>query len=280
MVPIDGKLIAQEIVARLKSLPPPRKFLGAVLVGGDAASEGFLKQKAKVAEELGIEFRLHRIPVDGATTDFLREEVGRLARPKTCGGLIVQLPLPQAINKHYVLNAIPKGKDPDMLSETALGAFYTGRSAICPPSVGTVEEIVSREGKNLRECKAVLMGSGFLTGKPIGFWLQSRVAELTILDEHAHGLRAKLKDADIVISGAGVPRLFSADDVKDGALIIDFGWNKVGGKTMGDFDSSAASERPAAADIHYTSTPGGTGPILVAKLFENFYKLNGAGGAK
>ncbi|OGZ52595.1 MAG: hypothetical protein A3B25_04025 [Candidatus Ryanbacteria bacterium RIFCSPLOWO2_01_FULL_48_26] len=274
MVIIDGKKIAAEILGKLKTLPKPEKFFGAALIGNDPASEGFLKQKAKVAKELGIEFRLYKLPED-ISTDALREEIGRLARVKNCGGFIVQLPIPKHINKHYALNAIPKEKDADVLGETSLGSFYTGRSDIVPPSVGTVEEILKRNEKNLRECSVVLMGTGFLTGKPIGFWLQDQVAELTIIDEHSKKLRGKLADADIVISGAGVPRLFSPADLKNGGLVIDFGWNKLDGKIVGDFDSML-EVGGLKLEVSYTPTPGGTGPILVAKLFENFYTLTSA----
>ncbi|MBI4059496.1 bifunctional 5,10-methylenetetrahydrofolate dehydrogenase/5,10-methenyltetrahydrofolate cyclohydrolase [Candidatus Giovannonibacteria bacterium] len=273
---VDGKKIAGEILDDLKKLPAPKKFLGAVLVGDDPASLNFLKQKEKVAEELGISFRLYKLPAD-IKTDELRQEIGRLSSPRPCGGFIVQLPLPDRINKHYVLNAIPKEKDVDLLGEAALGAFYSGRHNIVPPSVGVVEEILKRGNLNLRQSKIVLIGAGFLIGKPVGFWLQNRVAELTVFDSSAQELRAKLKDADVVISGVGQTNLFSSRDLKTGALVIDFGWNKVDGKITGDFNPSTSSGQvPGSEDksISYTKTPGGTGPILVAKLFENFYKLN------
>ncbi len=267
---IDGKKIAEEIIARLKTPPKTDKFFAAVLVGDDPASLNFLKQKEKAAGELGISFRLYKLPPD-ITTDELRREIGRLATPKLCGGFIVQLPLPDEINKHYVLNAIPKEKDADLLGEAALGAFYSGRHTVVPPSVGTVEEILKRANLNLRQLKVVLIGAGFLIGKPVGFWLQNKVAELTVFDSSAPELRAKLKDADVVVSGASRANLFGTEDLKPGALVIDFGWNKFDGKTVGDFNPADAEGK----SISYTKTPGGTGPILVAKLFENFYKLNG-----
>jgi len=266
---INGKNIADEIIKRLKALPRPQKFFGAAVVGDDAASLNFLKQKERVAKELGIEFRLHQLP-DSVTTDELRREIGRLAQPKTCGGFIVQLPLPEAANRHYVLNAIPKEKDVDCLSEAALGAFYTERGAIVPPSVAVVEEILKLEHRALRDLKVVMVGAGFLIGKPVGFWLQNKVSELVVLDATVKNLPAKLGDADIVVSGAGHARLFSARELKEGALVIDFGFNQDGGKITGDFDPAGSEEK----NIHYTKAPGGTGPILVAELFENFYKLN------
>jgi len=269
---IDGKKIASDILAELKNRPQPKKFFGAVLVGDDLASVNFLRQKESVAKELGIEFRLYRLPGE-STTDDLRREIARLATPKTCGGCIVQLPLPENVNKYYVLNAIPKEKDVDLLSEQALGGFYTGRSKVAPPSVAAVEEILRRTNHELRELKVILIGAGFLIGKPVGFWLQDKVAELTVFDKHMKNIRTRLKDADVVVSGAGVKNLFSAGDLKEGALVIDFGFNQEGGKIFGDFDASSVSSRESM--IQYTPTPGGTGPILVAKLFENFYALNG-----
>lgn len=271
-MPIDGKSIAESVIARLKALVKPETFFGAVLVGDDPASINFLKQKEKVAKELGIEFRLYDLPRE-ITTDELRKEVGRLAAPKNCGALIVQLPLPESINKHYALNAIPKGKDVDFLSEPALGAFYTGRSKAMPPSASAVEEILKTEKRNLRDLTVVMVGAGFLIGKPVGFWLQNRVAELIVLDATVKDLHARLREADIVISGAGAPGLFKAEQLKEGTVVIDFGFSRgPEGKIAGDFDPTGAD----AKNIHYTKTPGGTGPVLVAKLFENFYILNGA----
>lgn len=266
---IDGRAIAADIVAKLKAHPRVDKFFGAALVGNDAASRNFLKQKEKTARELGIDFRLYELPIE-ITTDKLREEIGRLAGQKNCGGFIVQLPLPESINKHYVLNAIPKEKDPDMLSEGALGMFYSGRGKVVPPSVAVVEEILKLYSKDLRQSSAVMVGAGFLIGKPVGFWLQNRVAELTVIDSHAKHLREKLKEADIVISGAGEADLFGAEDLKESALVIDFGFNRKHEKTVGDFDPAGAEGK----NISYTRTPGGTGPVLVAKLYENFYLLN------
>jgi methylenetetrahydrofolate dehydrogenase (NADP+)/methenyltetrahydrofolate cyclohydrolase len=271
MMIIDGREISQGIMGRLKIKLKPGRFFGAALVGEDPASINFLKQKEKVAKELGIEFRLYPLATD-ITTDELRKEIGRLAQPKTCGGFIVQLPLPTSVNRHYALNAIPKEKDVDLLSEGALGGFYTERSRVVPPSVGTVEEILKLEHRNLRDLTVVVVGAGFLIGKPFGFWLQNKIAELIVLDASVKDVHSKLGEADIVISGAGSANLFSAKHLKDGATVIDFGFNRVEGKTVGDFDPSGAEER----NIHYTKTPGGTGPILVAKLFENFYALNSA----
>ncbi len=269
---IDGKIIAAGIRERLAAMPRPDAFFGAALVGRDPASLNFLKQKEKAARELGIDFRLYELP-EHITTDDLRGEIGKLAGPKKCGGFIVQLPLPEKINRHYALNAIPREKDADLLGEAALGAFYTGRSRVAPPSVGVVEEILKLEKRDLRDLTVVMVGAGFLIGKPVGFWMQNRVGELTVVDVTVKDVHARLRDADIVIAGAGRAGLFGVEHLKEGAVVIDFGYGRgADGKIAGDFDPAGAEEK----GIHYTRTPGGTGPILVEKLFENFYELNRA----
>jgi methylenetetrahydrofolate dehydrogenase (NADP+)/methenyltetrahydrofolate cyclohydrolase len=266
MTIIDGKKIAADILGTLRTRPRTGQFFAAAVVGEDPASLHFLSQKEKTARELGIDFRIHQLP-GGMATDALRREIGRLAAPSRCGAIIVQLPLPEHVNKHYALNAIPKWKDPDLLSEAALGAFYSGRHPIVPPSVGAMDHLLRLYCGDLRRVSVVVIGAGLLIGKPIGFFLQNRVAQLTIIDRSAPHLKEKLAEADVVVSGAGSPRLFNGADLKPGALVIDFGYGRdKDGVIRGDFD-------PAAAEATYTPTPGGTGPILVAKLFENFFAL-------
>jgi methylenetetrahydrofolate dehydrogenase (NADP+)/methenyltetrahydrofolate cyclohydrolase len=276
MQAIDGKTIAGGILNRLKARPVPKKFLGAVLVGEDKSSVSFLRQKEKTAEELGVDFRLYRFPAT-IMNDELRREVGKIVAHKTCGGFIVQLPLPERLNWYYILNAIPKEKDVDVLSERALGAFYVGRSGILPPAVGAVEEIL-RDIKvllpgeaGLRSCSVAVVGLGLLVGRPVANWIMRRAKE-TILLRSASDL-ALLNRADIVITGVGRAGLVAPEMLKDGAGIIDFGYGTRDGKYSGDFDVRRLAASGSRL-LFYTPTPGGTGPILVAKLFENFYELN------
>ena len=131
---------------------------------------------------MGIDFRLYNFP-ENSTNDFLRKEVGKIALLKRVGGVIVQLPLPEQINKHYVLNVIPREKDVDVLGERALGAFYTGRNLILPPAVGVVEEILKFKNLKILDLKVAVVGAGFLVGKPIAIWLIDKVKELTIFEK-------------------------------------------------------------------------------------------------
>jgi methylenetetrahydrofolate dehydrogenase (NADP+)/methenyltetrahydrofolate cyclohydrolase len=265
---IDGKKIAAEILAKLKSQPAPKKFLAVFLVGSDASSISFVKQKEKIAKELGVDFRLYKFPPE-ISSDELRGEVRKIAEHKTCGGVVVQLPLPEHINTHYVLNAIPREKDVDVLGERALGAFYASRNPVLPPAVGVVEEILKSLNYKLENKRVAVVGLGLLVGKPLSMWLMRKVGGLLLL--HRGSDFSMLKNVDLVISGVGKAGLISPEVLKDDAGLIDFGYD--GGK--GDFAAGQLGIENRKLEIGwYTPTPGGTGPVLVAKVFENFYKLN------
>ncbi len=311
---INGKQISQKIIDELKSRPKPDKIFAAVLVGDPSArtssepqsnssgqaSLSFLKQKEKVAKELGIDFRIYKFqePVGGFTNDFLRKEVGKIALLKRVGGVIIQLPLPEQINRQYVLNVIPREKDVDVLGERALGAFCVGRNPVLPPPVEVVKEIIEnckprrrRIGEpieasalKIENLRIAVVGAGFLIGKPIAVWLMDKVWELKIFKRGSD--LSELKNYDLIISGTGVAGLIKPEMLKQGAGIIDFGYsiNEIG-KISGDFDTSNLQSTNYVPTGHlskgdnlqpgfYTPTPNGTGPILVAKIFENFYKLN------
>jgi len=274
---VDGKKIAEGILKRLGAKPAPKKFLAAVLVGDDAGSISFLKQKEKAAEELGVDFRLYEFPSE-IKNDELREEVRKIAGHKTCGGVIVQLPLPEHVNAQYVLNAIPREKDVDVLGERALGAFYANRNPVLPPAVGAVEEILKSLDYKLENKRVAVVGLGLLVGKPVSMWLMKKVGGLLLL--HRGSDFSMLKSADFVISGVGKAGLIKPEMLAPGAGVIDFGYSTRtdadstrtnADKLVGDLDTSSSS---LSSLSFYTPTPGGTGPILVAKVFENFYKLN------
>lgn len=292
---IDGKKIAEEIIEKLKKLPSAdwrtKRFLAVVMTGQDTASKSFIAQKEKVAQELGVDFRRYEFP-EAITQDQLRSEIGKIAAHKTCGGIIVQLPLPEHIKKEYVLNAIPREKDVDILGGRSLGAFYTERNLVLPPAVGVVKRIldfIEGESSSLRKVSrnssgqgfettsfremnlsykhVAIVGAGFLVGKPIATWLMGKGQEIYILDKGSDF--GVLKNADVVICGTGVPGLVKPEMLKEGAIGIDFGYGTKEGCVLGDFDQKC--ERVCSI---FTPTPGGTGPILVAQLFENFYTLN------
>lgn len=250
---IDGKAIADEIISCLKKETAPNKIFAAILVGDSAASQSFLKQKEKIAKELGVDFRIYKLSPE-LGNDGLRREVGRIAKQSRVGGVLVQLPLPDGLNTRYILNAIPKGKDVDALSEHA-------SERVLAPSVEVVREIVNRTGVSLANYEVVVLGKGRLVGGPIAEWLEGKCRKLSVIDEGDS--REPLKSADLIVSGVGKAGVLDAGLLKSGAGVIDFGYDMGAGDLAGDVGKLA----------FYTPTPGGTGPILVAKLMGNFYTL-------
>ena len=267
---IDGHTVAAEIIENLKKLPKPEKIFAAILVGDDPRSASFLKQKEQVAKELGVDFRLYNLQTE-LGNDGLRQEIRRLVEKKPVGGAVLQLPLPPGLNPHYVLNAIPRKKDVDVLTERALGAFYNGRNPVSPPAVATVKTILEKVNFDLEGAEVAVVGLGNLVGKPVSVWLTRKCKNLFLLRRGSD--LELLKRADLVITGVGQAGLIKRDMLKSGAGIIDFGYcYSPDGEVSGDFSAEDVEKLS-----FYTSTPGGTGPILVAKLFENFYTLNGSG---
>lgn len=278
---IDGVKIAHDIIEKLKALPKPKKICAAILVDQNPISLNFLRQKERAAKELGIDFKIYRFSEE-IKNDDLRKEVGKIALLKRVGGVIVQLPLPDHLNRHYVLNAIPREKDVDVLGERALGAFYVERNPVLPPAVGVVDAILTTYNLRPTTLKVAVIGLGFLVGKPIATWLIGKCLEIYLL---GRGSDLKiLKQADLVISGVGQAGIIKPEMLKENAGVIDFGYSfNENGKISGDFDNSQLSNVSAKGESasggkcqlsFYTPTPDGTGPILVAKIFENFYNLN------
>jgi methylenetetrahydrofolate dehydrogenase (NADP+) / methenyltetrahydrofolate cyclohydrolase len=268
---INGKEVADTILKGLKKAKIPKKFLGVFLVGDNPASESFVRQKEKTGKELGVDVRIYKLSKE-IKIDKLREEIYKIAHNDACGGVVVQLPLSKKINAQYVLNAIPSEKDVDVLGERSLGRFYAESSFVLPPVIGVVKKILDQSGKNVARSKVAVIGRGVLIGRPVALWLLGRASDLTIFTSESEGMEEKLSDYDILISGVGRGGIIKPDFLKRDATFIDFGYDEIGGEMIGDLcTKDIGSKFPL---LTYTPTPGGTGPILVSQLFENFYLLN------
>lgn len=261
---ISGTSIAQEIIHRLKKLPLPNKKLIAILVGNDSASRSFIAQKKKTAELLGIKFELTTYP-KGINQQTLTKEIKKLAQDQSIGGILIQLPLSEGLDTQSILDLIPPEKDIDVLSTEAIR-----EGQVLPPSAGTVQEISSNQKFNLEGKTVTVVGVGRLVGQPIVSYLKHQARDIiTInLDDDI----TKVSQADLVISGVGKPRLLNPNILKKGAAVIDFGYGKINEHTLGDLDTT--NQNALEQLSFYTPTPGGTGPILTAKLIENFFLLN------
>ncbi len=279
---INGRKIAGEMIEKLKENPATGKYLGVILIGDDLASRAFIARKMKTAEEVSIGFKLIELSEE-ATTEDVKENIRALVEDDYCGGIILQLPVPIQINADEVCDMIPKEKDVDMIGCEALGDFYAGRSDGAPLAAEAMIEIlvnhISKESgedahmsevlKFISDKTVAVVGVGFLIGRPIATWFIKKCVNLHLLRKGSD--LSILKSADIVILAASAAEIISAEMLKEGAMVIDFGYAKNGeGKVTGNFKAGEGDGKLAC----YTPTPGGTGPILVAKIFERFCRLN------
>lgn len=267
---IDGKKLAEEIKAKLKAevLKLRKKLrLAIIKAGEDKVTEKFLEQKKKFGSAVGIDVRVYDLPAD-ITTNKLREKLAEIAHIKENTGVIIQLPLPKQINTQYILDGIIPEKDPDMLSSKSVGLFSSGRSKILPPVVGAIKYIFNKNNVDVKGKKVTVIGAGRLVGKPVATWLINQGAAVTVLDENTKDISKFTKDADIIISGAGVPKLINSDMVKEGTVAIDCGASESAGRLLGDFNPKVAEKA-----LLFAPVPGGVGPLTVAMLFKNLVEL-------
>ena len=263
---VDGKIIADKILARLKrtvSKMPAKPYLAVVLVGQDAASMTYVRKKQAAARGIGVRFALYEYPQSISTFSLVRNLKQIQSRPLS--GIIVQLPLPPGIDKQAVLNALKPSLDVDYLSWESLGKLVIGENRLVPPTPGAILEILKQYKISLQGQHVVLVGAGNLIGKPLANILIQLPLTLTVCSKESKNLTQLTRQADVLITGAGQAQLIRGSMVKKGAVVIDAGVSFKGKKIFGDVHFQEVSK--VARLI--TPTPGGVGPITVAKLLEN-----------
>ncbi|MBI4132709.1 MAG: bifunctional 5,10-methylenetetrahydrofolate dehydrogenase/5,10-methenyltetrahydrofolate cyclohydrolase [Candidatus Sungbacteria bacterium] len=271
MALLDGKQVSQKIIAGLKdeiAKISKKLSLGVVVVGEDAAVKKFIAQKRKVADELGIDFRIYNCD-PGISTSELRSRLKAIVHDARPAGIIIQLPLPSHLNAQYILNSIPPEKDVDVLSARAMGDFAAGKSNILPPVVGAIKMLLAEYGIDYRGKYVAVIGAGTLVGKPVALWLLNEKISFSVAEAGTPDISEFTKNADVIISGAGRPGLIRGDMVKAGAVVIDCGTTEAGGELRGDVDFDSVA--PKASFI--APVPGGVGPVTVAMIYQNLITL-------
>lgn len=233
--------------------------LAVILVGDDPASKKFIERKKKFGEAAGVSVEVFSFPAD-SDENLVRAEIIRLAEDPSIDGIIIQLPLPERYDTSALLNLIPQGKDVDALS---------AHPRVLSPVVGAIKEILARHGVSLRGAHVVVVGQGALVGKPVAVWALTEGGEVKSVDKETEDIARYTREADILITGAGVPGLITPGMVKDGAILIDAGTSESQGKLVGDIDPLCADKAAL-----FTPVPGGVGPITVAMLFSNLMHIH------
>lgn len=258
---INGREIAEGVYARL-----PQKALKLGIIVGEASPviDSFVKIKQRAAERLGVELVREELAEGAATADAVAAVISLSAKTD---GIIVQLPLPQRINVEEVLAAIPPEKDVDGISP----AVSEGERLVRAPVAGAVQAILEHGHVETAGKKAAVVGSGRLVGKPCASLLKELGASVHVL-KHGDSME-KLKDADIVVLGAGETGLVRPEHLKDGVVLIDAGTSDTGAASAGRRIVGDANPACAEKASVFTPVPGGVGPIAVAMIFKNLYEL-------
>ena len=284
---IDGKIAAAQVIAevteRTRALAAKgvKPGLAVVLVGENPASQVYVKAKGKAAKEAGFHSIQHDLPATTSEADLLRL-VDDLNNDPAIHGILVQLPLPDGINSTKVLESINPEKDADGFHPVNVGLLAIGsmeRALVpCTPagSLVLIEKAAEALGVKLDGMNAVIVGRSNIVGKPMVQLLLSKNMTVTVAHSRTKNLADVVRAADLVVAAVGRPEMVKGDWIKDGAIVIDVGINRIDGegvnaegkkktKLVGDVDYAGAAKHAAAI----TPVPGGVGPMTIAMLMSN-----------
>lgn len=275
MVLLDGKILSAKIkeevkvevtkIVKEKNITPG---LAVILVGNDAASATYVASKAKACKDAGIYSVVHEMP-ESITQEELLETINMMNNNPKLDGILVQLPLPKHIDTTTVLEAINPLKDVDGFHPYNVGRMVSNLDSFLPATPFGVMRMFEEHNIELSGKDVVVIGSSDIVGKPMASLLINKKATVTVCNSRTKDLKAHTSKADIVIIAVGVPYLLKEDMVKDGAVVIDVGINKLeSGKLVGDADFEGLKNKCS----HLTPVPGGVGPMTIAMLLKNTIK--------
>ena len=268
---IDGNQITADIKEEMKlevaalNTSGISVGLAVVLVGNDPASKVYVGNKKKACEALGIVSSEYLLPED-TTEETLLELVDKLNRDDSVDGILVQLPLPRHLDEKKVINAISPSKDVDAFHPINVGKIMIGDYVFAPCTPAGIIELIERSGISLEGKNCVVIGRSNIVGKPMSMLLLHKNATVTICHSRTKNLAEVVSQADVVVAAVGRPKFVTADMVKEGAVVIDVGINRMdNGKLCGDVDFDAVAPKCS----YITPVPGGVGPMTIAMLMKN-----------
>lgn len=267
---LDGKETAaslkKELETRLEALRQKdyEPKLAIILAGSSKPSAMYASFMQKVAKGYGIEAEIFRAS-DDVTEEELSTLVTDLSEDKEITGILMMMPLPKGISEEKIIAKMNPDKDVDGLTETNAGRLFAGKAGLFGCTPRAVMAILDYYHIPLDGKKAVVIGRSNVIGKPVSLMLLKRNATVTICHSHTKDLATHTKDADILVAAVGHANYVTADMVKEGAVIIDVGINRVEGKTLGDVDYEAVSAKAGAI----TPVPGGVGSVTTTMVIEN-----------
>ena len=265
---LDGKEVAQisseSLTARVKKLNnhgrPPK--LVAILVGDDSASATYVAMKERACHSLGIETEIKRLKKDTSTTE-LQQIIKDLNNDQTVDGILLQHPVPKQIDEIKCFNTICIEKDVDGVTSEGFGNMAMGLNAFGSCTPLGIMRILDHYKINLEGMNALVIGRSQILGKPMAAMLLNANATVTIAHSKTKNLKNSLKEFDLVVVAVGVPKFVSANDLKEGSVLVDAGYHPA--QKCGDVDMTNISNIVSA----YTPVPGGVGPMTINTLMMN-----------
>jgi len=258
---VDGKVLAAEMLAEVAAsvlLLGRPVLMTAVTCAPNAATKQYLAMKTKRAASVGVTLTVVELPID-TTTETMVSQVTALAQETD--GLVVQLPLPEHIDKNQVLAAVPVRKDPDAF------AYGEKRDRFLPPVVGAIDTISHQHEVEWKNKRVVVLGQGTLVGKPAARYARKRGARVRVYEQDTLDVTS-LKTADIIISGIGQAHFITPDMVQPDVVLFDAGTSEDGGVMVGDVHPDTGT-----VVALLTPVPGGIGPLTIAYLLKNLVTL-------
>ncbi|MBO5051187.1 MAG: bifunctional methylenetetrahydrofolate dehydrogenase/methenyltetrahydrofolate cyclohydrolase FolD [Clostridia bacterium] len=269
---IDGKLVSAQLRQELKEQTSAfiaqtgvTPGLAVILVGDDPASAVYVRNKHRACEEVGMYSAVHKLPAETSESELLAL-IDKLNADDAIHGILVQLPLPKHISEERVVLAIDPSKDVDAFHPSNVGKIMLGNYRFLPCTPAGVMALLRHYEIEVEGKHCVVVGRSNIVGKPQALLLLEKNGTVTVCHSRTKNLADITRQADVLVAAVGRPRFITADMVKDGAVVIDVGINRLpDGKLCGDVDFAAVEEKAAAI----TPVPGGVGPMTITMLLQN-----------
>lgn len=267
---LEGKPVAEKIKELIRQEVQSMKFkpvLASIQVGENAGAEAYAKSQKKLADNLGIDYQFHKLPQDTLEAALI-EFINKLDVDKNVNGIIIQMPLPQGIDYKKISQFILPEKDVEGMHPANIGKIIFGKSTVLPCTPAAVMELLKETGIDLYGKEVVVVGHSEIVGKPLALLLLDKFATVSVCHigtSKAGKLEEHIGKAEILIVAVGKAGLIKGEWVKEGAIVIDVGINRVADKIVGDVEFESAEKRAS----WITPVPGGVGPLTVTMLMRN-----------
>lgn len=263
------KMIAQKLeqnyIAAGKQVPT----LACVLVGDDPASQVYVANKEKACALVGMKSVIKKLPAE-ATQEQVAQVISLLNADENISGILLQLPLPKHLDENALINLISPNKDVDGLTDLNLGCLFAGKHVVAPCTATGIIDLLDHYNLPIQGKRAVVVGRSLLVGKSVANLLEQRNATVTVCHSKTQNLAEITRQADILIVAIGKPNFVTADMVKEGAVVIDVGINRLETGLVGDVNFEQVKQKAS----HITPVPGGVGPMTIAELLQNTLTLH------